>query len=224
MKNQKVKAETADLSLCGDSVLTGINSDPLYRYEDMLTRRRLAALAGQHRTVQRYTKKIAIFRAAFGIPQEDDEPKRADGFHVADHKIARNPRQPSSMYDVAGCNTRWVRGQTARGLKEVGELMERAGYMYSRKTADGLTRWKFFRGDKSVELHTIGGSMWCAAAYVDGKRLPLFDFRADAQDDVTRGIPMEIASDDWNGLLSASDAQKYSVSWVRLVQTLKSRS
>lgn len=76
----------------GDSVISGYGN-PLYRYEDLLMRRRVAALSGQHRVAQRCTKQLAIFRAAFDLPQMEDDSIPL----MRNHLIARDPKEDSSM-------------------------------------------------------------------------------------------------------------------------------
>jgi len=204
-----------------DPVIAQGNGCPItYRYEDLLMRRRLAALAGQHRTVQRYTKKLALFRAAFDMPQEDDEPSLdGDGkMAVFNAKTGRDPDAHQDLASLQSYDAKWARATTARGMAKVAAALEVAGFVTARKSRDSLTTWNFTRGDTRVDIQVVGDSFWTASASVNGNRLPIFDFQHDEDDLLTRGIPQAIAADGWDGKIDAKDARSYVVSFARLIK------
>jgi hypothetical protein len=203
----------------GDSILEGLNRDPMYVYEDLLMRRRLAALARQNRTVQILTKNIQVFRAAYGLPQQDDEPKANDTAQtrVYNNKVARAPDRGDNFdLPTASYDTKWAKGMTARGLAEVSQHLTKAGYKVSRESDDAITTWSFQKGHDNLQLQVVGSAFWCAAAIHNGNRIPLFDFSPNSVDDISRGVPSELASDDWDGRIAPADAQNYATSWARL--------
>lgn len=225
-----------ETSCATDSVISGYGN-PIYRYEDMIVRRKLAALAGQHRTVQRLTKSIAVFRAAFGMPQLEDEPKSTHN-----HMVARQPGEDTGLAAVASTSSRedivaavaaidaavpadpvpcfdvrWMRAQTARGLAYV---LEAAGSpALTRKTDGDVTTYSFDAAKGRVQLDVIDRA-WCCAARVDGVERPLAEFASEG-DVAARGVPPEMGSREWSGYVSPGDAQKYCVAWVKLAEELK---
>ena len=237
----------------GDSVVSGYGN-PLYRYEDLLMRRHLAALAGQHRNVQRLTKQLNVFRAAFDLPAMDDEPTGL----MRNHRIARDPKEDSSMtaavaelrestrtcagmpreeflaklvaaeqrysdgyvaeyVEAAKYDRDWMRKQTVFGLAYAVRMAGEPAI--SRKRSDGITTYAFDSAVGRVQL-TVADDKWCAAVAVDGKERPLEDFRPTLADAATRGIPESMVAAEWDGCISAEDAQRYATAWVKLAREL----
>lgn len=220
-----------------DPVISGYG-DPLYRFEDLLTRRKIAALSGQHRVVQRLSKQLAIFRAAFGLPQCDDEPTPA-----RNHRIARDPKEDSSLEQasVAGMpredfvakiieiesavasaeppvyDREWMRKQTVFGLAYA--LRMAGSPAVTRKTFSSVAMYSFDSKAGRVTL-TVPDNKWCASVAVDGAARPLVDYRPTEKDANLRGVPPSMASDNWDGKLTAAEAQQYCVAWARLAREL----
>ncbi len=84
-----------------------------YCYHNLIMRRRVAALAMQHREAQRLDKEIALLRAALGLPQMDPDEV------IRTHVTARDPLTDTSLASAETAaspyDSEWARGGTARG-------------------------------------------------------------------------------------------------------------
>ena len=231
-----------------DSVIQG-KGDPLYRYTDLLLRRKLAAMAGQHRVVQRYTKQIAIFRAAFDMPQVNDEPKPLDNYmmgrpasdnvgetmvgddtyeaDLASVKIAPNAADiRARLAAVANQESEPIVSQfdstwmRQQTTRGLAAVVDAAKpSVMTRKRNGPLTTYSIVAKAR-IEIDVVDGG-WCCGARIDGVPFKDFEFRPEQEIAEMKCIPAALEADDWQGSLPAADAQKYCVAWVKLAAAVK---
>jgi hypothetical protein len=207
--------ETADLF-----ATTG---DPLYKHDSMLVRRRIAALCGQHRVVQRLDKQIALLRADLGLPPISGEEM------MRTHLVSKDPLKDNNLNIageevVEGYDREWARRATSRGVARLVEKAMAKGYSLSRNTRDGVTRFTLTgvaHGKRDViELRVLAPSQWCVGASRNGKRMPLFDHASAGAVGDDRGVPEELASESWEGSFSPRTVQRYGQSWASLLNMI----
>ena len=190
--------------------------DPLWRHDNMLMRRRVAALCGQHRVVQRLDKQLSILRAALGLPILPPEQL------VRTHVTSKDPLGNNDL-EIATWDATWARKVTTQGLARLTAYLSKRGYSVNRSTNQNHTivrcEGRIGGARDVIELSVLTPSFWCTSAVRNGSRLSVFDF-APEQADEDRGIPAAIASATWDGTIDGPTAQAYARSWTALSKIL----
>ena len=190
------------------------------RYDSMITRRRVAALAMQHRVVQRLDKEIAILRAALGLPRLPPEEI------VRTHVTARDPTADNDL-EIASeqqWSTSWASGVTANGLQTLRACLGKRGYYYNERKTGDITHHEWTGGadPASIAVATLGDGAWAITVSRDGEARPLYGYRSTGNA-VVDGIPGCMSEASWDGDLGAERAQAYAKAWSKLLSSLRAR-
>jgi hypothetical protein len=200
----------------GDSTLIGAGNVE-YRMESLLQRRRNAALTGQHRETQRYDKEIMLLRGALGL---NPQPPKGE---IHDQKTARDPSKGEGITLLENANdVDWLKKVTVRNLATMQKKLRDKGYNYNIEKAASITKhsWVGFNKGKvdNLAISCIGKD-WVVSASRNDETLPLFIFNPTANK-YDKGIPVEIATENWDGNLQQETKQKYAESWSQLLKQI----
>jgi hypothetical protein len=181
-----------------------------YRMEDLLKRRRNASLSGQHRETQRLDKEIMLLRAALGLPKLPPEEI------VRTHTTSKDPINGENLVIASTeSDAKWASRITVANLAKIIDSLGKRGFEFTSRREGPLTvySWKGFKNIEAAHLELKGiGRKWITSANYNGTRIDAFNF-TQSEDPIERGIPVEMASENWDGNLLSSNRQKYARSW-----------